>query len=325
MKLVDNYGRVLRDLRISVTPRCNYHCIYCHPLGMEMSDPPGTVTTGDVRRFLSAAASLGMDAVRFTGGEPLVRRELPEMIEAAANTPGVKDVAVTTNGTLFRRRHKELLAAGLSRVNISIDAVDPDVFKSLTRGGEIARVWDAIELALELELHPVKLNAVVIGGVNDQEVADLAALSVDRPLHVRFIEYMHLNNAPFDEYKRQFVSGAETRRRIEERFGPLEEVPTDPSSPARVWKVARSQGSVGFINSVSQPFCTNCTRLRLTSDKKIRPCLLTELEFDVAPAFEASDPVAALRDALLFVAGKKPREGSTLPTVRERVMLGIGG
>ncbi|WP_287371671.1 GTP 3',8-cyclase MoaA [Oceanithermus sp.] len=325
MKLIDNYGRVLRDLRISITPRCNYHCVYCHPLGMEMSDPPGTVTTDDVRHFLRAAARLGMDAVRFTGGEPLVRRELPEMIEAAATTPGVRDVAVTTNGTLFRRRHKELLAAGLSRVNISIDAVNPDVFRNLTRGGEIAQVWDAIELALELELHPVKLNAVVIGGINDQEVGDLAALSVDRPLHVRFIEYMHLNNAPFDEYQRQFVSGAETRRRIEERFGPLEEVPTDPSSPARVWKVAGSQGTIGFINSVSEPFCSNCTRLRLTSDKKIRPCLLTDLELDIAWAFEADDPVAALQEALLAAAGKKPRQGSTLPTVRERVMLGIGG
>ena len=325
MNLIDNYGRVLRDLRISITPRCNYHCVYCHPMGMEMSDPPGTVTTDDVRHFLRAAASLDMDAVRFTGGEPLVRRELPEMIEAAAATPGVRDVAVTTNGTLFRRRHRELLDAGLSRVNISIDAMNPEVFKHLTRGGEIAQVWDAIGLALELELHPVKLNAVVIGGINDHEVPDLAALSLDRPLHVRFIEYMHLNNAPFDEYQQQFVSGAETRRRIEERFGPLEEVPTDPSSPARVWRIAGSQGTIGFINSVSEPFCTNCSRLRLTSDKKIRPCLLTDLEFDIAPAFEADDPVQALQEALLFVAGKKPKQGSTLPTVRERVMLGIGG
>ncbi len=325
MKLVDNYGRVLRDLRISVTPRCNYHCVYCHPLGMEMSDPPGTVTTRDVAHFLRAAARLGMNAVRFTGGEPLVRRELPEMIAAAAATPGVDDVAITTNGTLFRRRHKELLEAGLRRVNFSLDAVDPEVFRRLTRGGEITQVWDAIELALELELHPVKLNAVVIGGVNDGEVVRLAELSVDRPLHVRFIEYMHLNNAPFDEYRRQFVAGAETRARIEARFGPLEEVPTDPSSPARVWRIAGAQGTVGFINSVSEPFCSNCSRLRLTSDKKIRPCLLTELELDIAWAFDAPDPGAALVDALLAAAGKKPEKGSTLPTLRERVMLGIGG
>ncbi len=325
MKLVDKYGRVLRDLRISITPRCNYHCVYCHPLGLETSDPPGTVTTGDVRHFLRAAAELGMEAVRFTGGEPLVRRELPEMIAAAAATPGVRDVAVTTNGSLFRRRHRELLDAGLRRVNISLDALDPEVFSRLTRGGDVARVWDAIELALELELHPVKLNAVVIGGVNDGEVVRLARLSVDRPLHVRFIEYMHLNNAPAAEYRRQFVPGAQTRARIEEQFGALAEVPTDPSSPARVWRIAGGQGTIGFINPVSEPFCANCTRLRLTSDRKIRPCLLTDLEFDIAPAFAAEDPVAALREALLFAAGRKPERGSTLPAMRERVMLRIGG
>lgn len=325
MKLIDNYGRVLKDLRISITPRCNYHCVYCHPLGMEMSDPPGTVSVADVRHFLAAAASLGMDAVRFTGGEPLVRRELPEMIAAAAGTPGVKDVAITTNGSIFRKRHKELVDAGLQRVNISLDAVDPQVFRRLTRGGDVNVVLDAIDLSLELDLHPVKLNAVVIGGVNEGEVPALAAMSLERPLHVRFIEYMHLNNAPFAEYRRQYVSGAETRRRIEERFGKLEPVETDPSSPARVWRIAGSQGTIGFINSVSEPFCSHCSRLRLTSDKKIRPCLLTELELDIAPAFAAADPVAALREALLLAAGKKPKQGSTLPTLRERVMLGIGG
>jgi len=325
MELIDNYGRVLKDLRISITPRCNFHCVYCHPLGMEMSDPPGTVSVADVRHFLAAAASLGMDAVRFTGGEPLVRRELPQMIEAAATTPGVRDVAITTNGSIFRKRHKELVAAGLQRINISLDAVDPEVFRQLTRGAEISAVLDAIDLSLELGLHPVKLNAVVIGGVNDGEVPALAELSVDRPLHVRFIEYMHLNNAPFDEYRRQYVSGAETRRRIEERFGPLQPVETDPSSPARVWQIEGAAGTVGFINSVSEPFCSHCSRLRLTSDKKIRPCLLTELELDIAAAFAAADPVAALQEALLRAAGKKPEKGSTLPTLRQRVMLGIGG
>jgi len=325
MELIDSYGRVLKDLRISITPRCNFHCVYCHPLGMEMSDPPGTVSVADVRHFMAAAASLGMDAVRFTGGEPLVRRELPQMIEAAVATPGVRDVAITTNGSIFRKRHKDLVAAGLQRVNISLDAVDPEVFRQLTRGADIGAVLDAIDLSLELGLHPVKLNAVVIGGVNDGEVPALAEMSIGRPLHVRFIEYMHLNNAPAAEYRRQFISGAETRRRIEERFGPLQPVETDPSSPARVWQIAGAAGTVGFINSVSEPFCNHCSRLRLTSDKKIRPCLLTELEFDIAAAFAAADPVAALQEALLRAAGKKPEKGSTLPTLRQRVMLGIGG
>ncbi len=325
MKLRDTHGRLLKDLRISITPRCNLHCLYCHPQGLEVSDPPGTVTTEDVRHFLKAAALLGLEAVRFTGGEPLVRKELPQMIEAARDTPGITDVAITTNGTLFRRRHKELLAAGLGRLNISLDAITPEVFRRITRGGDVTRTWDAVELALELGLHPVKLNAVVIRGLNDGEVLPLAALSLERPLHVRFIEYMHLSNVPFETYRAQFVPGKETRARIEAAFGPLEPVPTDPTAPARVYRIPGAAGTVGFINPITEPFCANCSRLRLTADRKLRPCLLTDLELDIAWAFEAAQPVEALVDAILMAAGKKPAFGNTLPTMRERTMLSIGG
>jgi len=293
MKLRDRYGRLIQDLRISVTPRCNFRCVYCHPLGLSMTDPPGTVGVTDVAHFVRAGAILGAKSVRFTGGEPLVRKELPEMI-AAAREAGIDDVAITTNATLLKARLPDLLAAGLKRVNISLDARDPEVFRRLTRGGEIEHVWEGIEAALSAELHPVKLNAVVIRGENDGEIVPLAELTLKQPLHMRFIEYMHLNNAPFEEYRAQFFPGAETRRRIEEAFGPLEPVTTDPASPARVFKIPGAQGTIGFINSVSEPFCANCSRLRLTSDKKLRPCLLTELELDIAPAFDAPDPVEAL-------------------------------
>lgn len=324
MKLKDRYGRLIQDLRISVTPRCNFRCVYCHPLGLSMTDPPGTVSVTDVAHFVRAGAILGAKSVRFTGGEPLVRKELPEMI-AAAREAGIDDVAITTNATLLKARLPDLLAAGLKRVNISLDARDPEVFRRLTRGGEIEHVWEGIEAALSAELHPVKLNAVVIRGENDGEIVPLAELTLERPLHMRFIEYMHLNNAPFEEYRAQFFPGAETRRRIEEAFGPLEPVTTDPASPARVFKIPGAQGTIGFINSVSEPFCANCSRLRLTSDKKLRPCLLTELELDIAPAFDAPDPVEALLDAILKGTDQKPAFGNTLPTKRQRVMLGIGG
>ena len=325
MKLLDNHGRALKDVRISVTPRCNLHCLYCHPLGLEMKDPPGTVSVEDVGHFLEAAALLGLSAVRFTGGEPLVRKELPKMVERARLTKGVEDVAITTNGLLFTRRAKELVAAGLNRVNISIDAITPEVFRALTRGGEVKRVWEAIEMALELGLHPVKLNAVVIRGMNELEAVPLAQLTLDRPLHMRFIEYMHLDNSDPEEYKRRFVPGQETRARIEEVFGPLEPVPHDPSSPARVFRIPGALGTVGFINPVTEPFCSNCSRLRLTSDKKLRPCLLTDLEMDIAWAFAAQNPVEALVDAILIATNRKPAFGNTLPTLRERVMVGIGG
>jgi len=290
-----------------------------------MKDPPGTLGVEDVAYFLEAAALLGLSAVRFTGGEPLVRKELPQMIERAHSTPGVEDVAITTNGLLFARRAKELVAAGLKRVNISIDAITPEVFRALTRGGEVKRVWEAIERALELGLHPVKLNAVVIRGMNELEAVPLARLTLDRPLHMRFIEYMHLDNSDPEEYKRRFVPGRETRARIEEAFGPLEPVPHDPSSPARVYRIQGALGTVGFINPVTEPFCSHCSRLRLTSDKRLRPCLLTDLEMDIAWAFQAENPVEALVDAILIATNRKPAFGNTLPTLRERVMVGIGG
>ena len=171
----------------------------------------------------------------------------------------------------------------------------------------------------------MKLNAVVIRGMNEEEVVPLAGLSLDRPLHVRFIEYMHLDNSDPEAYRRRFVPGKETRARIEAVYGPLEPVPHDPTSPARVFKIPGAQGTVGFINPVTEPFCTHCSRLRLTSDKKLRPCLLTDLEMDIAWAFAAPEPVEALVDAILIATNRKPAFGNTLPTLRKRVMLGIGG
>ncbi|AFV76902.1 molybdenum cofactor biosynthesis protein A [Thermus oshimai JL-2] len=325
MRLLDTHGRLIKDVRISVTPRCNLHCLYCHPLGLEMAEPPGTLTVEDVDHFLEAASLLGLSAVRFTGGEPLVRKELPQMIERARSKEGIEDVAITTNGLLFARRAKELVQAGLNRVNISLDAITPEVFTRITRGGKVERVLEAVETALELGLHPVKMNAVVIRGMNEEEVVPLARLSVDRPLHMRFIEYMHLDNSDPEEYRRRFVPGSETWARIEAVFGPLEPVPHDPSSPARVYRIPGAKGTVGFINPVTEPFCSHCSRLRLTSDKKLRPCLLTDLEMDIAWAFAAENPVEALVDAILIATQRKPAFGNTLPTLRKRVMLGIGG
>ena len=325
MSLIDQYGRILRDLRLSVTPRCNLHCLYCHPLGYEQSEPPGTVSVEDVRHFLAAGAALGLEAVRFTGGEPLVRKELAQMIEVARDTPGIKDIAITTNGLLFKRKAQELVAAGLQRINISMDSVTPEVFTTMTRGGQVEKVWEAIETAWDLGLDPVKINAVMIRGMNEQEVIPLASLSLDKPLHVRFLEYMHLDNSNPQIYSDRFISGSETRATLEAQFGPLTKLDTDPSAPARVYQIPGAAGTIGFINPITEPFCSNCSRLRLTSDRKIRPCLLTELEMDLAWAFEAPNPVEALTDAILLATDRKPAYGNTLPTLRERVMIGIGG
>ena len=323
--LIDRFGRVIRDLRISVTPRCNFHCSYCDPLSANHAEPRGTLSVRDVDNFVRASSLLGLDAARFTGGEPLLRKELPEMIANAAATPGVKDIAVTTNGTLFRRRHRELLDAGLNRVNISLDALDADVFRIATGGGDIRPVLDAIDLALELNLHPVKINAVLIRGVNDGELVKLARMSLEQPLHVRFIEYMHLNNSDLEVYRNAFMPGREVKALLEREFGALETVETDPSSPARVFKIAGSLGSLGFINPISEPFCGACSRMRLTADRKVRPCLLTHRELDANAAFNSDTPIEALIDVLLEAAHQKGRMGDILPQIRERTMVAIGG
>lgn len=323
--LEDRFGRALRDLRISVTPRCNLHCTYCDPLGAGHEEPTGTLSVADVHHFIQAAAALGLNAVRFTGGEPLLRRELPQMIENARAVPGIEDVSLTTNGTLFRRRHRELMNAGLTRINLSLDALSPSSFARMTGGGAVAQVLDAMELALSLPLHPVKINAVSVRGGNDDELVPLGRLSLDRPLHLRFIEYMHLNNADAGAYQAAFIPGREVKARLEEALGPLTKVKTDPSSPARVYAFAGAVGTVGFINPVSEPFCSHCSRMRLTADRKVRPCLLTDRELDASAAFDAPDPVRRLMEVLQDAAHQKQRVGDTLPALRARTMIGIGG
>jgi GTP 3',8-cyclase len=323
--LIDRFGRLVRDLRISVTPRCNFHCGYCDPLGAHHLEPRGTLSVRDVDHFIRASALLGLDAARFTGGEPLLRKELPEMMANAAKTPGIHDIAITTNGTLLRRRHRELLDAGLNRVNISIDALDPKVFAAATGGGDVGVVLDAIDLALELNLHPVKLNAVAMRGVNESEFVPLARLSIHQPLHMRFIEYMHLNNAELEAYTSAFLPGKTVRAQLEAEFGELEPVDTDPGSPARVFRIAGSVGTIGFINPISEPFCGTCSRMRLTADRKVRPCLLTDRELDAGPAFDGPEPIIGLIDVLLAAAHRKERMGDLLPHVRERTMVAIGG
>lgn len=323
--LVDRFGRVVRDVRISVTPRCNLRCTYCDPLGAAHAEPAGILSVQDVAHFLRAAASLGMDAVRFTGGEPLLRKELPDMIAHARETPGVRDVAITTNGSLFRRRHRELMDSGLKRINLSLDALDPGVFARMTNGGDVRTVLDAVDLALSLPLAPLKLNAVTVRDMNDSEWTRLAGLSIDRPLHVRFIEYMHLNNEAPDRYARAFVPGREVKARIEQMLGPLSPVATEPSSPARVFRLESSLGTVGFINSVSEPFCAHCSRMRLTADRKLRPCLMTDREVDATAAFRSEDPTAQLVGVLLEAARRKDAMGDMLPTLRDRTMVRIGG
>lgn len=323
--LIDSHGRVIRDLRISVTPRCNYRCVYCDPLGQGRHEPPGTITVEDVAHVVHAAVALGMTSVRFTGGEPLLRKELPDMIRIAKRDAGVEDVALTTNASLLERRLDDLLEAGLDRVNISLDAADAAAFHRVTQGGAIDQVWRGIAAAEAAGLTPIKLNAVMMRGVNDDQAVPLAELARDRDWHVRFIEYMHLDNAAPGAYHARFMPGSETRAQIERELGTLEPVATDPSAPARLYTIAGWQGRLGFIDPVSAPFCGACSRMRLTSDGKLRPCLLTDRELDIRQALHADEPIAAICDAFLVAAHRKVASGITTPVERPRTMVAIGG
>ena len=323
--LVDRFGRVVRDLRLSVTPRCNFRCHYCDPLGAGGHEPPGTLAVSEVEVVLQAAVALGMTSVRFTGGEPLLRKDLPTMIAIAKRDLGIPDVAVTTNASALERRLPALLEAGLDRLNISLDALDPDVFRTITQGGNASQVWRGIEAAAEAGLTPVKLNTVVMRGLNDGEIVPLARLTASRDFHVRFIEYMHLNNASASSYQEHFMAGADIRRRIEDAFGTLEPVETDPSAPARLFRVPGWPGAIGFIHPVSEPFCSSCSRMRVTSDGMLRPCLLTDRELELRTALAAPDPLTAVIERFLEAAHRKVASGITVPVERHRTMVAIGG
>jgi len=323
--LVDQYGRVVRDLRISITPRCNYRCFYCDPLGEGSLEPQNTVSIKDVANVIEAASNLGLSSVRFTGGEPLLHKGLAKMISHAKHVVGIKDVAITTNASLLARRLPELLEAGLDRVNISLDAVTPEVFNTATQGGDIEQVWRGIEAVERAGLEPVKLNAVIVRDINETEITSLAELTREKPYHVRFIEYMHLNNAEPEAWQNSFISGKEARVMIEQEFGPLSPVTNDPSAPARLFCIPGWSGAIGFINPISEPFCGACSRMRLTSDGKIRPCLMTDREIDAREALNNGNPIEALQDLFLVAAHRKVASGVITPVHRPRTMIAIGG
>lgn len=275
-----------------------------------------------MERFLWATSDLGAESVRFSGGEPLLRRELPEMIRLAKSA-GFPDISLTSNGTLFAKQAEHLKEAGLNRVNFSLDSLEPEIFRRITRGGNLEIVWQGILTALELGLNPVKINAVILRGINKSQIWPLAELVFNYPLDVRFIEYMPLDNSDPAAYQAQLVRGAEVKADLEAAFGPLRPVAADPSAPARSFTCNGALGQIGFINPISEPFCSHCSRLRLTADKKLRPCLLQDLELDLAPALAAGGET--LKQALAQAAGIKPKAGDLLPHQRSRTMIAIGG
>ena len=277
----DRFGRNINYLRISLTDKCNLRCVYCMPEQMTFRPRQELLQDDEIYRLVSIFAGLGFEKFRLTGGEPTVRKNVVEIVRQIANTPGVKVVAMTTNGLLLHELAGPLADAGLSRVNISIDTIDPAKFKTITRWGDVQDVWQGIASATEAGLG-VKLNAVVVRGFNDtQDVVDLAGLTLHQPWQVRFIEMMPFGDVS-DFQQAGVVSEEELRIAISSALGPLSLVNQgELDGEARLFKLPDAPGTIGFISSVTQPFCASCSRARLTADGRLRLCLLREMEVNL--------------------------------------------
>lgn len=307
--LVDSHGRVLRDLRVSVTDRCNFRCLYCLPETEAAANfyrgrwahpnAPATpiqhswapraqiLTFEEIERIVRLAVDLGIDKVRLTGGEPLLRQELEKLVARVAKIPGIKDLALTTNGFLFPQKAQALRDAGLRRASFSLDSLDPENFRKITGRDGLEQVLASIRLAQNLGLNPVKVNAVIIRGLNDHEIESLVDFARQESFHMRFIEFMPLDSKRAWQ-KDLVVPGYEILKRLHARFRLEPVISTNPSETAKRWRIADGvsvpashAAEIGIIAPVSEPFCGQCNRLRLTADGKIRTCLFSIEEHDL--------------------------------------------
>lgn len=284
----DRFQRQINYLRISVTDRCNLRCIYCMPPGGVKSVPHDEILSiEEIAEVVAAGVPLGIRKVRLTGGEPLVRRGILALVEKLRAIPEIDDVALTTNAILLEKMAAGLKAAGVNRVNISLDTLKPARFQWVTRGGSLDQVWRGINAALETGLQPVKINTVAIRGFNDDELVDLARLTLDHPLHVRFIELMPIGTSGGWAGGRYIPTG-EVQELIAGALGNLvDEKKVQGNGPARYGRLPGASGTVGFISAVSDHFCARCNRLRLTASGQLRPCLFSHHETDIKQALRA--------------------------------------
>lgn len=327
--LVDGFGRVHTNLRISVTDRCNIRCFYCMPSEHVVFRPREEILTfEEIERFVRVLAGMGIDKLRLTGGEPLVRQDLPELVRRLAQVRGIRDIALTTNGILLAAQAEALKKAGLKRLNISLDTLRPEAFKLITRREGLERVLEGIFAAQRAGFEKIRLNAVAIRGISEDDVVPLGHFAREHGLELRFIEFMPLN-AEGNWESEQVLSGESIRAVLEREIGPLEPVhDSDPSQPATDWRFADGRGRIGFINPVTQPFCSRCNRLRLTAEGQVRNCLFSTVEWDARELLRtgASDDAieSLIRDC---VTAKRAGHGIDSETFvkPQRAMYQIGG
>ena len=330
-QLTDKHGRKHDYIRISVTDRCNLRCVYCMPEeGVEFEPEENILRAEEIREVVRVLAGMGIRKLRLTGGEPLLRKDLPELVAMLAAVPGIEDIGLTTNGIFLEKKAEALKLAGLTRINISLDSLREDRFRLITRGGDIRKVLSSVDAALRAGLDPVKLNVVLVKGVNDDEIADFLKLTMDRKLNVRFIEYMPIGHSGKD-WKSGYLPLEEVLRQAEALGLGVEPAGgITGNGPAENYRLQGAQGTFGLIHPVSDHFCQACNRLRLTADGYIKPCLYWSDEFHVRSSIGDDE---ALRTLIRKALGTKPENhemalamsdsgASNTPTVRRMSQIG---
>ncbi len=324
----DSYGRDINYLRVSITDRCNLRCRYCMPEeGIDKIEHHRILSLEEISRLIKIASGLGIKKVRLTGGEPLIRRNIVQLVSDIASLPEIDDLALTTNGMLFPNMAEDLKKAGLKRVNFSMDTMSAEKFKYITRGGELEKVKQAIFRALELGMEPVKINTVIINGFNDNEIMDFAQLVYQYPLHIRFIEFMPVGDLFY--WKPERVLGVDKiKARIEQEYELYEGTKIEGNGPAKYYHVRRGAGTIGFISPMSNHFCGSCNRIRMTADGSLRGCLYEKSETNLKLALMAGAGDEELKQLFIQTIVKKaPRHqmDSGWGKDNERKMYQIGG
>jgi len=304
--LVDTFGRIHDNLRISVTDRCNIRCFYCMPEeDVKYAPREEILSFEEIERFARVAVSLGVTKIRVTGGEPLVRKDLPVLIEKLCEIPGVLDVALTTNGVLLARHAKALYDAGLRRLNVHLDTLDRERFLKITRRDDLGKVLDGIDTAQRMGFGPIKINAVAVKNLVEPDIVPLARYGRERGIEIRFIEFMPLDSQGLWA-RENVLSADEIVETLSREISPLvETADRDPRAPATQYRYADGVGGVGFIASVTRPFCLNCNRVRLTSDGKLRYCLFAIEETDVRALLRSGAPDAEISTIIRETVHKK--------------------
>lgn len=330
MTWIDPFGRAITYLRISLTDRCNLRCVYCMPKeGLPWQPRADQLSVEEIARVVETAARGGVTRVRLTGGEPLVHPQVVEIVRRIASIPNIEEVSLTTNAMLLERLAQPLADAGLKRVNVSLDSLDADKFRRITRGGDIHRVWRGIAAAERAHLAPIKLNTVIVRGLNADEIPALARLTLENDWHIRFIEVMPIGNvqdwgAGFPAPNERYVSVHEMRAQLS-TFNLQPEPSPIGNGPARTYRIPNALGTIGFISPLGEHFCQNCNRLRLTSDGRLRSCLVIPAEVSVREAVRSGQPLESFFEKAI---AQKPEHHDmlfALPAGSRRGMSQIGG